>query len=428
MRLVAARHPYFWLAVVFLGLSTLTYELVPVLVPHGADLQGLWAFHHCIYKNQPFGVLGGTCHDRWNRAIVYSPVFYWSYVWTRAFDHFEDAVLLWRWVIPALVLPTFFAFAPAAARREAGHIEAGVFWLLLMVQFPMQFALERCNSDAVVVALWALATWLTIHRRSLVLAGACAGLAAASKVYPAVALAVIAIGLLGRSEPTTFGWRAPLRFGAGAAAAVVATIVPLWHPFVVWSTEVLPAYSMEHTKVTIYSHSVPELADSLGHPGWAPFTSAVLVASWAVTSCRQMRPRPHLCFAGALAVSTYCARTSLDYNLVTVYPLLLVLFVDAARGGLRSTQAGWGLLGLGLLSVTGDRHLFLAAPYEKVHIVLQVLWLLLVAGYYGLYEPFGTSTRTFSGFSGRRLPLRLVRAPRDEALEVARSGQRAAPP
>jgi hypothetical protein len=115
-----------------------------------------------------------------------------------------------------------------------------------------------------------------------------------------------------------------------------------------------------------------------------------------------MRARPQLCFAGALAISTYCARTSYDYNLLTAYPLLLVLFVDVARRNLRSVEAGWALLGLGILGVAGDRHLFLSGSYAQVHIGVQLAWLLLVAAYYGLYEPFGTRVRS---------PLRLDASP-----------------
>ncbi|MGH7440276.1 MAG: hypothetical protein ACRENE_31675, partial [Polyangiaceae bacterium] len=330
----------------------------------------------------------------WNRPIAYPPMFYWTYVWTRAFDIFADAVRLWKWVIPILVLPSFFAFAKPAARRQAGPVETGFFWLLLMGQFPMQFAIERCNSDAPVVAFWALAAWAAIRKRSLVLAGFCAGLAASMKVYPAIGLAVAGIGMFGLSEPGKISWRAPIRFGTGAAAAIAASILPLWHQFVIWVTQVLPAFSKQAPGMQIYSHSVPELADALGHPLWAPVTSAVLGASWAVVCLRQMRARPELCFAGALAMSTYCARTSYDYNLLTAYPLLLVLFVDTARRGLRSVETGWALLGLGLLSITGDRHLFLDPSYVKAHVVLQIVWLLLVAAYYGLYEPFGIRARS----------------------------------
>jgi hypothetical protein len=53
----------------------------------------------------------------------------------------------------------------------------------------------------------------------------------------------------------------------------------------------------------------------------------------------------------------------------------------------------WSLLALGLLAVVGDRHFFSADDYVKIHIVLQLLWLLLTALYYAFWEPAPTSLR-----------------------------------
>ena len=59
-----------------------------------------------------------------------------------------------------------------------------------------------------------------------------------------------------------------------------------------------------------------------------------------------------LALAGALAVSTYLQATSNDYNLITTYPLLLLLFLRAQRTN------RWTLLVLGLFAIAGDRQLF----------------------------------------------------------------------
>ena len=56
--------------------------------------------------------------------------------------------------------------------------------------------------------------------------------------------------------------------------------------------------------------------------------------------------------AGSLALSTYFAGISFDYNLVTTYPLLVLLFMRARA------LDNWGLFAVALSSVIADRQLF----------------------------------------------------------------------
>ncbi len=56
------------------------------------------------------------------------------------------------------------------------------------------------------------------------------------------------------------------------------------------------------------------------------------------------RRDPALLFAGALAISTYFSSLSNDYNLITAYPLLIMLFI-------RATSAPWSSLATALLLV-----------------------------------------------------------------------------
>jgi hypothetical protein len=84
-----------------------------------------------------------------------------------------------------------------------------------------------------------------------------------------------------------------------------------------------------------------------------------------------------MAFAGALAVSTYVPRTSFDYNLISTYPLLLLLFLRAQRTN------RWALLVFGVFAICGDRRLFdhphgtLMSP--EVHLAIELAFLVVTA-------------------------------------------------
>ncbi len=384
MRFVAARGVFFWACVALLLLSLNAHELIPSMQPSGIDFQNFWTFHHCVHKDQPYGIAGPECHDAWNRPIVYPPALYWFFAWTRPFA-FERALRLWRQVLVLLMLPPLFVgFTTRRARGAAGAVETAAFWLLLLGQFPMAFALERGNCDALVVAVWAVASWFAM-RRSSFFSGFFSGIAVALKVYPLFAVAVAGAGMLAAGERRSAGWRIAAFFSLGVFVAVGGAFLVSLHQSELYVTKVLPAFAKQGAlPQSVFSHSIPELAEDLHHGKLAFIPTALVIGSWTLASLRHMRHRPELCFAGALACSTYGARTSYDYNLVTTYPLLLVLFVDAVRGTSRSRDTGWVLLGLGLLSVVGDCHFFASPDYVKLHILLQLLWLSLTAAYYAV--------------------------------------------
>jgi hypothetical protein len=103
-----------------------------------------------------------------------------------------------------------------------------------------------------------------------------------------------------------------------------------------------------------------------------------LLALWAwASACAIARGEEWWALAGALAVSTYNQRTSWDYNLITVYPLLLLLFLRARRTN------RWALLAFGVFTIAGDRRLFtfpdarLFTP--KLQLALELAFLAVTA-------------------------------------------------
>ena len=272
--------------------------------------------------------------------------------------------------------------------------------MLLVTQFPAVFAIERGNNDTFVVLLWTAAVALHVRERRF-LAGCAAGLAAAAKLYPGVGCAVLLAGAAGaafRGRRSLCRQSAAIQLAAGLLLAPAAVTLALWTQTRHYLERVLPAFAAHLPAESLHSHSVPATA---GAGAWV--VSAVIVAAWCVAAFLRMEKAPFEVFAGALAVSTYVAGTSFDYNLVTVHPLLIVLLARSVTVGVPpDTPPGFGLasspksldqgsagqvrwaerasflvLLLGLASVTAHRGWF--GERATLHVALQIAWVLAAA-------------------------------------------------
>jgi hypothetical protein len=137
-------------------------------------------------------------------------------------------------------------------------------------------------------------------------------------------------------------------------------------------SRVLPAFARHLPAVTLYSHSVPATFGAA-----SPWVSAEIVLGWCAVAVLRLRRSPIEIFAGALAVSTYVARTSFDYNLITAYGLLIVQLSFALVRPPRPAAATFGVLLLGLVAIAGSRPWFEGHP--KLHVAMQVTWLIASA-------------------------------------------------
>jgi hypothetical protein len=372
---------------VLLLISIPAYRLIPGWGnPWGLDLRNVYVFHACAGRDDPYLSTGAQCGDPFGRAMPYPPLMYWALVWMR-WVSLPAARVIWACFIASVLVWTAVAWSraePPAPRR--GSWLPVLFGVLLITQFPAVFAIERGNNDTFVVLLWTAAVALFVRERRL-LAGCAAGLAAAAKLYPGVGCAVILAGaagvaLRGRREPGRR--RAAIQLAAGLLVAPAAVTLALWTQTRHYVEKVLPAFAAHLPAESLHSHSVPATAGAL-----AGAVSAVMVAAWCVAAFLRLERAPLEIFAGALAVSTYVAGTSFDYNLVTVYPLLVVLFARAftttageSPSGMSAGQARWAplvsfaVLVLGLTSVTVHRGWF--GQRATLHVALQIAW--VVAG------------------------------------------------
>jgi len=364
MRSKASARRSLWLPIGFLVLSIGSVRGVPFLEIWGADLHNLYVFHHCGLRDHPYLTTGGACGDLWARDMFYPPLLYWSFAWTRLVT-FQAAILLWNVFTVLTMLIVARAWIGPPVDRGAC-----LFWTLLLAQFPLVFAVERGNNDIAVVLAWSLAFAL-FSRGRFFASGMLAGLCAAIKLYPAIAVAVIAAGTW-PFEPT--GRPRCLRFAAGAMLAIVAAVAVLPADTRAYVTDELPRFSSAEPEAVVYpySHAVQMLVPE--HPDWALALSASLFVVWSFVGARRLRTDPGPAFAGAIAISTYFAGISWDYNLITAYPLLLLQF-DRSRE--RPFGRAWMMLALGLLAIVGDRGLFDGPVLGRLHVLLQLVWLAL---------------------------------------------------
>ena len=259
--------------------------------------------------------------------------------------------------------------------------------------------MERGNSDILVVLLWTL-SFVFFRSHRFFLSGFLAGLSAVLKLYPAIACCVIGISILAHGlKPDTKDVFHRYHFLSGGVLACGTVCLLSYDQTWTYFKEVLPRFTRQIPPLTIYSHSLTSLAG--GQKWFSSSVGLLLFSLWVLKSVRQLRIDPGLIFSGSLAISTYFADISNDYNLLTTYPLLLVLLERALSYRIQQDETYWRLLVLGLAGVILNRYLFVFSilPLVRFHVILQVLWLVLVT-----YSGHGTKNNEVIEGARRLVP------------------------
>ena len=339
----------FLLLVAFMVTCVVSLSAIPFLMPWGADMQNVHAFQQCVHGQSPYLVDAKACGDIWSRPFYYPPFLFAFFRWVRPLT-LEMTMRIWTMFLIGSFVGIFRAWAKHVTReRPAGErYQVVIFCALLLLQYPFVFAMERGNTDTVNVVLYTVAAVLFVRGRIL-LAGVAAGIAAGFKLSPIVAIVVMTGALvLARAQVGRWAW---LRFGGGALGAFALTLVVFFGEAKRYLLDVLPKYAdtitLAKSGVTRSRRSsAPTMTSS--ECSWAP--------AWSRPGCGPGRALARgdaaMALAGSLAVSTYIPRTSYDYNLISTFPLLLLLFLRAQRTN------RWALLAFGVFAIAGDRRLF----------------------------------------------------------------------
>ncbi len=374
------RSSKFSILVAFLVISTASLRYIPFMKPLGLDLMNIVVYQKCAAHLSPYLIDANVCGDSLGRGMYYPPFLFHSFRWLRGLT-VEGAMHLW---IPFLVLAMvgiLFIWVRFIARipRDERTWEVPIFCGLILFQYPFVFEIERGQTD-VVALLFFTGGCLFFIRRKLWLAGAMFGLATAYKLYPLFACAIVTLGLLlarlRRGSRPNADW---LKFGSSAFGAFAAINLAFYSDSKLYFFKVLPQVSSMYTPASTWVHA--HSFTSLVGPDYTPFSWAFcagMIGLWGwATSRAILSGEMALALAGALAPSTYFSAFTFDYNLVTIYPLLLLLFMRARR------IDRWGLLAFGSLVVFGDRQTFAnpeAAIFNPtVHIALQLAFLAVAA-------------------------------------------------
>lgn len=379
----------------FLLASVHGFMAIPFMAPLGADLHNLYAFHQCAARNDPYLASGFACGDVAGRDMFYPPALYWAFAWVRPLTA-EAVTLIWTTVVAVGTFASLLAFAPAARWRGDGRL--GLFAGLLLLGYPLLFALERANNDVLVLLCWAgaMVAW---RAGRPALSGAAIGLATALKLYPGIGAIPVAVAVVAELLTRPERRRDGLLFAAGGVGGALAPTLLLLGDTRTWATLKLPVFAAITPAPSSFSHS---LAGATAP--WDPWPlQALLLLAWAAAAVRCWRDDPTLVMAGALAASTAVARTSFDYNLITALPLLLVQFQRATAGG-RWRPALDGLLAAGLLAVAGHRLLVNLAPELAVWKVLLFWGWLTASAALAAWRPTPASEAWVAGPAGAAPP------------------------
>ncbi len=357
----------FRLAIVILAISATAGALIGKGPFPGLDFQNMDTFHDCVARDNPYLATGEACGDYLHRNMRYPPLLYWSFIWTRALS-LEAAYAVWVAFTVVATVAALAMWVPASRRDGSMLLFAG----LLLLQFPMLFQIERGNSDAIPLLLWSVSAWLLMAGRAG-WAGLVAGLSVLLKLYPAFAVVVVLAGLLAKPRRGRLLERRLVRYCAGGLVAVALLGLPLIGQTIDWLDLQMPSLLSHRSELNAGVHELHLIAPD----GQAWLLSMPLLVVWSLASHRLLAEDPALVLSGALAISTYFANVAVDYNLITTYPFLIVLFIRATSRV--SNLATVALLVLGLIAIIGHRGLFILGDGEfgaLLHIWLQWVWLM----------------------------------------------------
>jgi Glycosyltransferase family 87 len=358
------------------------YIGIPFYTWRGLDFYYWWIYHNCAGVNlssvpYPDTIGSINCGDPSNRPMLGAPPAYWAYSWLR-FISFASAEKIWEGLI---VLSVSLAMLIVYRRSELNFrkpISVLLFSALLMCQFSMQFQLERGNNDFLLLLFIMVAAVFFLENRN-VLSGIAIGLAALSKPTGAVASIIFIGGLLysplsTRNVPKIKDY---LKLAATVLLTVVLPLAASWSDSKYYLINILSYTANMRADLNYYFHHIQGVAPNSAATWFG--MSFILVLAWVIAIARNIETNSLFGFSGALAICTYFGGSSADYSLITVFPLLLWMFLRA------QTNQEWLILGVGLILLVVSQMIYAIFAYFRwtdlkelwspLRVILQFIWL-----------------------------------------------------
>jgi hypothetical protein len=343
---------FYSLSFIIIVFSLLDYNVIPFYSRLGLDFSNHHGFHHCketpesIYKKKAV-----DCLDFEQRPYVYPPLMFTLFSWTKIFINFNDAYY-------AFLFLSFLAYALILMIWSNKKWLPILYGIGLFFTFPNLFLLERGNTDLFITLFWSLA-YFFYQKNKFWAAGFFLALPVFSKLYPVFALFILSFYVL---REIKLHRNLILGFVAFSFLFVVMDY-QLWFEYLV---DVLPKWSKSTTGVLNLAHSFKSIKTPLGS---LFYLSAIFV--WSLSAWKTAKHNVHWVFASGLALSTFNNGVSFDYNLVTVFPLLIIGFREI------NNRKGWlspiALLIFGALCL-GFRYPFVS--FDQFPLVR--LWMLAI--------------------------------------------------
>lgn len=327
------------LLLIFILLPMASYHLLPYMGIYGSDLSMQFFFHHCE-KLQPhaanlFELAGDMCNDPRNTHYAYPVLIFRFFSFLKYFDSFQPFYILWSSLIALTLLfqPFFWLQKYKKTSMLLIYFIAGI---LSLIQAPSYFAIERGGTDIVFLIPWMIAAYFGIKNKWF-LSGIFMSLAALLKVYPAMAIMPIMLGLLFEEKSKT-------HFIKCAAAGIITAAIIVALDLELWKTFILTVIPYE-TKFTIGTNAI-------GHSLIGPFSKifvypVMIMFWWLFAQLFALKNYKKLAFAGTLALSTYFNGHSFDYNLITFFPffyLCVEMYFDLNSNLRKDWRLMWGII------------------------------------------------------------------------------------
>lgn len=347
----------------------------------GLDFHNLHTFQNCKFADDPYVVKvnGRVCGDYLNRPIVYPPLYYWSYLWTRGFTH-ETAYMIFVASITIAMFISLAVFLNLVSQFENENYSHKsrnliiLFWVSLMFTIPFFASIERGNTDPYIVLIWMLSTLFFLQRMFIAWAVILAA-AMLYKIYPAIPTAVIGISIISSFiKRESNDYKTLLLIIASGILTMLLIITLWWGQTFTYFTEFFPWYAASKVNIQPFSHAIYHL--DLFHP-YMPFMAmAVLFVIWCYFSVRNIFIDPLFVFFGCLGISTYFAAVSYVYNSVTLYPLFCLLLLRS-RSWIEVSY-----LTVGVIIFNGNPEIWENFASHEWRVLANVLWLVILIPLY----------------------------------------------